>query len=323
MRFFRYVSIVVGISLGLFLAYVAGAYGPSIYRTTVGLHHHETQAPVLPEGLGSPAILVFTKTNGFRHEEAIPAANALLTELATRHHWSVYITDNGAAFNTTQLQRFRAVVWNNTSGDVLNPGQRAAFKAWLEAGGGFIGIHAAGDDSHRGWPWYQDVVIKAHFIGHPMGPQFQQAMMHVEDATHPATKGLPTPWTHTEEWYSFADNPRDRGSHILVIVDENSYRPSIVLPFPLSLLKAEKSLRMGADHPVVWTHCVGKGRVFYSALGHRAEAYAEPAYRHLLDGALRWAIGETGDPCASPALPAPASDARNQGARDAQPPAPV
>lgn len=295
--FLKRFLIVVGSLLGLMLGFIAVTQGPTIYRVAVGFHSHETVAPVLPADMKASAILVFSKTNGFRHEDAIPAANKLLGEIAARRGWSAYFTENGAVFNPEQLRRFKAVVWNNVSGDVLNPAQRAAFQAYLEGGGSFVGIHGAGGDGHYDWSWYRDSVLGAHFIGHPMGPQFQEAVLHVEDADHPATRGFDSRWSRSDEWYSFAASPRSSGTRVLVTLDENSYRPVMTLPFPVSLFQSAKDLRMGKDHPVVWTRCVGNGRIFYSALGHQASAYAEPLYQRMLDGALAWAVGVDGGRC--------------------------
>lgn len=255
-----------------------------------GVKVYETTPPAVPADLKRPAILVFSKTNGFRHEEAIPAANAMFRDLAKTNGWGYFQTENGATFNAQILSRFDAVVFNNVSGDVFTPGQRQAFKAWLENGGGFVGIHAAGDNSHKGWPWYQNEVIGARFTQHTMEPQFQKATVHVEDPAHPATQGLPASWQQTEEWYSFEKSPRSKGYGVLVSVDEDTYNPEGMLG---------KDLRMG-DHPMVWKHCKGKGRVLYSAFGHRAEAYSEPEHRRLLANATAWALRRTGTQCDAP-----------------------
>ena len=265
--------------------------GPSIYRATVGLHRYETAAPALPDGLKDTAVLIFSKTNGFRHEEAIPAGIAALSKIAEGHGWSVFATENAAVFNPEQLKRFKAVVWNNASGDVLTETQRDAFKSYLESGGGFVGIHAAGDNSHHAWAWYQDALIGAHFIGHTLNPQFPQATVHIEDHTNPATKGLPDSWTRNDEWYSFDASPRAKGYHVLATLDETTYQPAMNFP-----VIGATDLRMG-DHPIVWLHCVGNGRAFYSAMGHQASAYAEPEYLHVLDGAVAWAAGLEGTKC--------------------------
>jgi len=72
----------------------------------------------------------------------------------------------------------------------------------------------------------------------------------------------------------------DRGPHILATADETTYNPG--------------RSTMGADHPMVWTHCVGKGKVFYSAIGHSAATYQEPNHLRLLENAIAWAIGPLG-----------------------------
>lgn len=234
------------------------------------------QVPVL----GRPAVLVFSKTNAFIHRDAIPAAQAMLREIARERGWSIFFSDSSAVFNTEDLVKFDVIVWNNVTGDVLLPEQRWTFRTWLSGGGGFVGIHAAGDNSHKAWPWYQDMVIRARFIGHPMNPQLQQATLSIEQPQDPIAAGLPQRWVRTDEWYSFAMSPRAAGVDVLVTLDEGSYDPRSLLG---------TSLAMGSDHPVVWKHCVERGRVFYAAPGHTAESYEEPAYRLLLGKAIAWA----------------------------------
>ena len=104
---------------------------------------YEIDPPGLPADLKSPALLVFSKTNGFIHKEAIPAAQELFKQLGEANGWSVYFTDNAAVHNPQDLQRFDALVWNNVSGDVLTAEQRTAFEDYVESGGGFVGIHGA------------------------------------------------------------------------------------------------------------------------------------------------------------------------------------
>jgi uncharacterized protein len=120
--------------------------GPSLYRVLIGMNRYETAPPILPERLNSTAILIFSKTNGFRDDEAIRAATIALIDICKRRGWSSVVTDNAAIFNALQLRRFKTIVWNNTSGDVLTTDQRAAFQAYMENGGGFVGIHGAGGD---------------------------------------------------------------------------------------------------------------------------------------------------------------------------------
>lgn len=274
----------------LFIAYQAWSHRDTIQRVFLGgVKVYETTPPALPAEIRRPAILVFSKTNGFRHEEAIPAANAMLGKLAKDSGWGYFQTENGAIFSPALLARFDAVVFNNTSGDVFTPPQREAFRRFVENGGGWVGIHAAGDNSHEAWTWYVDTVIGTRFIGHPMDPQFQQATMRIEDRTHPATRHLGPALQRTDEWYSFDRSPRGvPGIHVLATLDEKTYVQKGMFG---------QQLAMGADHPIAWSRCIGKGRALYTAGGHTASSFREPAYAGLVAGALRWALKLEGEGC--------------------------
>ena len=235
----------------------------------------DTVPPPLPERMRHPAVLIFSKTNGYRDLEQIPTAAAAITKLVEKHGWTAFATENGAAFTPETLKHFDVIVFNSTSGDLFSPEQRAAFQHWLEAGGGFVALHGAGGDPHYAWGWYVTNVIGAQFTIHTHAPQFQQGRIMIEDQKSPIMRGLGASWTRTEEWYSFAASPRGPGTHILASLDESSY-------------DATPELRMG-DHPLIWERCVGTGRVFFSALGHQASAYAEPPHLRMIDKAIQWA----------------------------------
>jgi len=246
-------------------------------------------AAAIPDDLPPVSILVFSKTAGYRHEEAIPAANAMFRRIARERGWGLVATEDAALFQPDTLSRFAAVVFNNVSGDVFTPAQRQALEAYVEAGGGFVGFHGSGGDPHYDWQWYVRDLIGAQFIGHPMDPQFQMASLDVEDHGHPATATLPDRWSTEDEWYAFEASPRPQpGLHVLMTLDETSYANKRV---------DGRDLAMGEDHPVAWWHCVGEGRVFYSALGHQAKTYSEPNYIMLLAGATAWATRQSGSGC--------------------------
>ena len=98
--------------------------------------------------------------------------------------------------------------------------------------------------------------------------------------------GLPAKWNRADEWYSFDRSVRSKDFQILATVDEASYERGG---------PGSGKLAMGKDHPVIWSHCVGKGRALYSALGHTGESFAEPEMRRLLPNAVSWAMTE--QPC--------------------------
>lgn len=242
---------------------------------------YDNVRPKLPSNIRRPAILVFDKITGFRDMPSVNAASAALNAMAIRRHWTLVFSDRAAVFNARDLARFDAVVWNNVSGDALTIPQQNALKRWLSRGGGFAAFHGSGGDPVYVWDWYADSLIGARFIGHPMNPQFQAARVIVADPRAGITSGLPSQWTMTEEWYSFAASPRSKGAHILASLDETTYSPKGF---------GGQNLRMG-DHPIAWTQCIGNGRSFYSAIGHRPESYNEPNSVRLLEQGIAWAAG--------------------------------
>lgn len=251
------------------------------------LPDYDHTPPELPE-LKRPAILVFSKTNSFIHKEAIPAAEEAFKGLANKNGWSVFITENGAVHNPEDLAKFDTIIWNNVTGKVLTEDQRAALAGYLESGGGWIGIHGAGDGSTEiDWPWYRENLIGAMFIGHPMKPQFQEANVRIELPDDPIMEHLGANWKRVDEWYSFDSSPRDSGMLILANLDETSYTPVFF----------DKDIRMGEDHPIVWKTCIGEGRAFYSAMGHTAESYSELLHITMLEQAIFWTSGLIGAPC--------------------------
>lgn len=228
------------------------------------------------------SLLVFSKINGYDHGPSVTAATEAVSALAAERGWAVAVTDRGGAFNPTTLARFDAVIWNNVSGDVLTLSQRRAFRDYIEQGGGFVGLHGSGGDSLWFWGWYADELLRARFIGHPDDPQFQDARVVRQPAATRIGADLPRRWTMNDEWYSFEDSPRLSGVNVLATLDESTYIPEM----------AARDLRMGDDHPIAWTHCVGEGRSFYSAIGHRPEVYEDENYQRLLGAGLSWAAGQ-------------------------------
>jgi type 1 glutamine amidotransferase len=225
---------------------------------------------------GPARVLVFTRTLGFRHA-SIPVAVAAVARAAARQGMAVDHTEDPARFTASGLRRYRVVVFLSTSGDVLDRDGEAALRGFVEAGGGWVGVHAAAD-TEDGWPWYQ-TLVGARFARHPA---VQRATVRVVDRDHPATKGLPATWVRTDEWYDFRSNPRPR-VHVLATLDESTYRGG----------------GMGVDHPIAWwqdggsrsASPLGRGRALYTGGGHTAAAWAEPRFLAHVAAAVRWAAG--------------------------------
>ena len=242
---------------------------------------YDVEQPKIEVLDGKPHLLVFEKITGFRDLPSVEAADTALRDMAARHGWALVVTDKAGAMTPSILRKFDAVIWNNVSGDVLTLSQRQVFKSYIERGGGFVGVHGSGGDPVYYWDWYADTLIGARFAGHPMNPQFQDARVVVEDAKSAIVRDVAPGWTMKDEWYSFRSNPRTGGARVLAALDEASYSLHGM---------AGEDLHMG-DHPIAWTKCVGNGRSFYTAIGHRPESYSEPHNVKLLEQGITWASG--------------------------------
>ncbi len=210
-------------------------------------------------------ILLFSKTSGFKHE-SIPAGNAALMKAARKTGIEVDTTKDASKFTVENLKRYKAVVFLNTTGNVLDACQQVAFEKYIQSGGGFVGIHAAADTEYD-WPWYGKMV-GGYFKSHP---HIQHAVINVTDREHPSTKHLPKIWERTDEWYNYKNlNPEIK---VLAILDEDSYEGG----------------ENGSYHPIAWYQEYDGGRAFYTGGGHTLESYDEPDFlRHVMQGIL-WA----------------------------------
>lgn len=250
---------------------------------------HDTVAPWITDQVTFPAILVFSRTDGWRHNEGIAGADRFWVDFARANGMGIFTTVNGAVFNPEQLSRFELVVFNNMTGDALSPEQEAAFEDWLKAGGAWIGIHGAGDSSQSEWGWYQDELIGPGFISHPAAPHIQDAVVEVLAPDHPVMAGIPARFHHSDEWYTFDSRAQDHGFTALAGLDESTYSPR-------NTVYGVEDLRMGEgaeNHPIIWTGCVGEGRTFYSAIGHFEDSYDSPVNRQILENAYNWTTGKT------------------------------
>lgn len=218
---------------------------------------------------GKPIILVFTKTAGFVHS-SIPQGIAAVQKLGQENGFEVDTTKNAAYFNEDSLKKYSAVIFLNTTGNVLDYRQEAAFERYIQAGGGFVGIHAATDTEYD-WRWYGKLV-GGYFKSHP---RTQSAKFIIKDKDFPATEFFTdTVWQRTDELYNFKDLNPD--VNVILTVDESSYEGG----------------ENGKYHPMSWYHEYDGGRAFYTELGHTEASYSEENYlKHLLGG-IRYAIGE-------------------------------
>ncbi|WBB92134.1 ThuA domain-containing protein [Verrucosispora sp. WMMC514] len=252
-----------------------------LLRTTVGLATAALAVlacttPATPASAADAPydVLVFSKTAGFRHD-SIAVGTQTIRDLGAANSFTVTATEDAGVFTTGNLAQYEAVIFLNTTGDVLNNSQQSAFESYIGAGGGYVGVHSAADTEY-GWSFYGNLV-GAYFRSHPA---IQQATVRVENRAHAATAHLPQNWVRTDEWYDFQSNPR-ANARVLANLNESTYSGGV----------------MGADHPIAWCKTYNGGRSFYTGGGHTQASYAEPAFRAHLLGGIRYAAGRTKADC--------------------------
>jgi len=218
-----------------------------------------------------PIILIFSKTEGWRHDSIEPGRKALIS-LGNEQGMTVESTEDAGYFTNENLVRYDAVVFLNTSGTIFNDDQRKAFEQYIQNGGGFVGIHSA-TDTENDWPWYNRLV-GAYFLNHPNDPNVRDAVLQVVNSEHPSTAHLPERWERADEWYNFRD--MNENVNVLITIDTDSYEGS----------------EHPGKHPLAWYHEYDGGRAFYTALGHTIESYSEELFLQHIWGGIEYAIGE-------------------------------
>ena len=232
-----------------------------------------TLLPTAPRLAGEPLrLLVFSRTEGFRHP-SIPDGIAMLTAIADEEGATLVATEETDVFTPMTLATFDVVIFLSTTGDVLDPDEQAAFEGFIQAGGGWVGIHAAADCEY-GWPWYGALLGNgAWFDSHP---PIQTATLELELPGHPGAGLFDLTTSFQDEWYNFRANPRPVVD-VVMTLDESSYDPG--------------GGAMGDDHPIAWAHEFDGGRAFYTALGHRTQTFADNRFQEKIRGAVLWAAG--------------------------------
>ncbi|MFT7159909.1 MAG: cytochrome c [Bacteroidia bacterium] len=214
-------------------------------------------------------VLVFSKTLGWRHS-SIETGVAALQKLGQQYSFEVDATEDASTFNEDNLKQYDAVIFLNTTGNVLDYYQQADFERYIQSGGGFVGVHAATDTEYD-WPWYGRLV-GAYFTSHP---KIQEAKINVLSThAHQSLDSIPESFTKTDEFYNFKNiNPE---LNVLMTIDETTYEGGI----------------NGASHPMTWYHEYDGGRVFYTNFGHTEETYTEAYFLKMLRGGIEYAMGE-------------------------------
>ena len=221
--------------------------------------------------------LLVVQTAGWQHEstfDAIPALHAL----ASRHSFSLDLKQRAMPIQEEQMMGYDVLIMVNTTGDVFNDEEQAIIEKFIQAGKGWVGVHAAADTEYE-WTWYTDMVGHMFYIH----PHVQTAMLDVHDADFPGMETWPERMMWTDEYYEYLDGAKRPGFNYILSVDESTYATAANWG-PGKVAKGH-----GDFHPVSWYHDYDGGRAWYTNLGHVPAVFQEDSFLRHLYGGIYWA----------------------------------
>jgi type 1 glutamine amidotransferase len=244
---------------------------------------------ILPPSLAAQAartitILVYTRNGpGYVHQN-VPSAVAALRKLGREHGMTVDVTDDPSAFTEARLSRYALLLFASTTNDVFDTDQqRLVLRRYIEAGGGFVGLHSVAD-TERSWSWFRQMV-GASFVWHP---PFQPLRLKRLDPAHPSVRGLPETWTKRDELYFLTDI----GPSVQVVVAHDL--TSALSGDEARIQQLSKPFK--DSYPVAWHHRFSGGRIWITTLGHDKSDYQDATYLTLVLGGIRFVAGESRGP---------------------------
>ncbi len=221
-------------------------------------------------------VLVYTKNGkGYVHEN-IPSAVSCIQKLGQQYGFKVDTTSNASVMTEGNLKQYTMLVFPSTNNDVFDTDlQRLAFRRYIEAGGGFVGIHSV-TGTERNWKWFKNM-MGGTFAWHA---KFQKFKVNVIDPAHPSLQGLPKVWEKEDECY-FAKELFP-GTKAILAHDITSLNTTDTTQRNLIIKNAAGYTEL---YPAAWTHDFDGGHTWFTALGHDKKDYSDPTYvKHILQG---------------------------------------
>lgn len=243
-----------------------------------------------PASADAGRVLVFTGTAGTANA-ATPAAVSAVQALGTANDFTVDVTADASAISAANLARYRTVAFVHSAGDVLDAGQQSALEAYVNGGGGFVGV---GETAmlEEGQAFF-DTLIGLTGASRTTGGATTPQDVEFLDRVHPATRANPLVWKgHTDAYYKWTVNPTGK-VHTVARVRFGALPDGTSITNDTVTRHAGAGDRIQGQHEraVSWCRDVGQGRSFYTALGGTAAAYGQAAVTRQLLGAIQWAGG--------------------------------
>ncbi|MCB9899293.1 MAG: ThuA domain-containing protein [Planctomycetes bacterium] len=266
------------------------AASPLAAQDAGAAHKADPAATATPDATATPAmprVLFYTQSAGYVHDvvkrsapDTLATAEAALVAMA-EGRFDVVCSQDPTSLAAAGLDGWDAIVFYTTGELPLAPADKDALVAWVAHGGAFVGVHCAADTFYEYPPYL--AMLGGTFDGHPW---HEKVTLNVEAEDHPATRGLGARLSITDEIYQFRDFQRFP-TDVLVSLDTGS-------------IDASKGKRADGDYANTWCRPFGEGRVFYTALGHRPEVWADARFQHLLLGGIGWALDGPEHPARAP-----------------------
>lgn len=230
-------------------------------------------------GTASKRVLVYTKNGeGYVHDNIATTIEAL-KQLGEENGFAVDATDDPALITEENLQKYHALIFSNTNNATFDTdAQRLAFQRYIQAGGGFVGIHSA-SGSERQWPWFWRL-LGGKFRRHPPLQQFDIQNL---EPYHPATMHLPDTWRWEDECYYL--NHLNPGVQVLLAAQLNTVEDEQKAEYP--------GETFGNLFPLSWCRETDLGRIWYTALGHKKEYYYKQDFLQHILGGIFWVLDGT------------------------------
>ncbi len=211
-------------------------------------------------------LLVFSKTNGYRHE-SIESGKIILKEIADENNFLIDFSEDSKIF-TSDLSKYNVIVFLNTYGNIFNPKEEESFKNYIQHKGGFVGIHSA-SATEPDWEWYVEMLgAKSE-----SSETISQGNISIVEKNHPSTKYLPYNWVVTDEWNNL----------------------STELPDDIKVLAYVKKIdpvnQQNVSYPFCWYHEFDGGRCWYTTAGHNPKTFTEPLFKEHILGGIKYAAG--------------------------------
>jgi type 1 glutamine amidotransferase len=220
-------------------------------------------------------ILVYTKNGkGYVHDN-IPSAVKAIQKLGQEHKFQVDVSDDPAIFSDTNLKQYTFLLFPSTNNDVFDTDeQRLAFRRYVQAGGGFVGLHSV-TGTERNWKWFK-MMVGGSFVWHA---RFQPFTVKIIDKSHASMQGVPSVWTREDECYFTKE--MYPGIKVLMAHDLSSLKGS---DEDMQKVKTH-SVQFADYYPAVWYQYFDGGTVWVTTLGHDKKDYEDAVYlNHIFKG---------------------------------------